>query len=92
MTTEDKYITVEIIASGDNWWQTQPKVPYWLADAVLGAIEYSIGGKKMAEILEVAKYDEDYNKTLWAKVKLMVTDDKATGMDLDFNNNSMNIA
>lgn len=91
LTAEDKYITVEIIASGDNWWQTQPKVPYWLADAVVpGAIEYSIGGKKMAEILEVAKYDEDYNKTLWAKVKLMVTDDKATG-GFRFQQQPMNI-
>ena len=44
----------------------------------------------MAEILEVAKYDEDYNKTLWAKVKLMVTDDKATG-GFRFQQQPMNI-
>ena len=80
LTAEDKYITVEIIASGDNWWQTQPKVPYWLADAVVqGAVEYSIGRKKQAEILEVARYDEDYSKILWAKIRLLVTEDKSNG-------------
>lgn len=78
LTAENKYITVEIIASGDNWWQTQPKVPYWLADAVIpGAVEYSAGGKKLAEVLEVTRYDEDYSKVLWAKIRLLVTEDKS---------------
>lgn len=80
LTAENKYITVEIIASGDNWWQTQPKVPYWLADAVIpGAAEYSVSGKKIAEVLEVTRYDEDYSKILWAKIRLLVTEDKANG-------------
>lgn len=78
LTVEDKYITVEIIASGDNWWQTQPKVPYWLADAVVpGAVEYSANGKKLAEVLEVSRYDEDYNKALWVKIRILVTEDKS---------------
>ncbi|MBI5356110.1 hypothetical protein HZB78_00660 [Candidatus Collierbacteria bacterium] len=78
--SEDKFIEVEIMASGDNWWQTQPKVPYWLADAVVpGAIEYSVGGKKLAEVLEVIRYSEDYSKILWAKIRLLVTEDKSNG-------------
>lgn len=77
-TAKDKYITVEIIASGDSWWLAQPKIPYWLADEIVpGGIEYSSDGKKLAEVLEVAKYDEDYSKILWAKVRIMVTEDKS---------------
>jgi hypothetical protein len=76
----DKFVTVEIIASGGDWWQTFPQTPHWLADAVTpGAAEYAIGGKKLAEILETRKYQEDVNKILWAKVKLLVTPDKVRG-------------
>lgn len=76
----DKFVTVEIIASGGDWWQTFPQTPHWLADAVTpGAVEYSVGGKKLAEVLETKKYQEDVNKILWAKVKLLVTPDKARG-------------
>lgn len=76
----DKFITVEIIASGGDWWQTFPQTPHWLADAVTpGAVEYSVGGKKLAEVLETKKYQEDVNKILWAKIKLLVTPDKARG-------------
>ncbi len=77
---EDQFVTVEIIASGGDWWQTFPQTPHWLTDAVApGAAEYSVGGKKLAEILETRKYQEDVNKILWAKVKLLVTPDKARG-------------
>ena len=77
---EDQFVTVEIIASGGDWWQTFPQTPHWLADAVTpGATEYSVGGKKLAEVLETKKYQEDVNKILWAKVKLLVTPDKARG-------------
>lgn len=77
---QDQYVTVEIIASGGDWWETLPRTPYWLSDAVIpGAVEYSVGGKKLAEILETKKYEEDTNKILWSKVKLLVTPDKARG-------------
>ena len=76
----DKFVTVEIIASGGDWWQTFPQTPHWLTDVVTpGATEYSVGGKKLAEVLETKKYQEDVNKILWAKVKLLVTPDKARG-------------
>lgn len=76
----DQYVTVEMIASGGDWWERLPQVPHWLADPVVpGAAEYSIGGQKLAEILETKKYQEDTNKILWAKVKLLVTPDKARG-------------
>lgn len=76
----DKFVTVEIIASGGDWWQTFPQTPHWLADAVTpGAVEYSVGGKKLAEVLETKKYQEDINKILWAKVRLLVTPDKTRG-------------
>lgn len=77
---QDQYVTVEIIAAGGDWWQTLPQTPHWLADAVTpGAVEYTVGGKKLAEILETKKYQEDVNKILWAKVRLLVTPDKARG-------------
>ena len=79
LLAEDKYISVEIIASGGDWWETLPKTPYWLADSVVpGIVEYSIGGKKIAEVLETKKYDEDSNKILWARVRLLVTPDKTS--------------
>jgi hypothetical protein len=77
---EDKFVTVEIIASGGNWWETIPKVPDWLGDAISpGAIEYSAGNKKLVEVLEVRRYDEEQNRILWIKVKLLVTPDKNSG-------------
>mgnify|MGYP001584070686 CR=1 FL=1 len=70
------YIEVEIIATGSDWWQTRPEAPYWLVNSILpGATEYSAGNKKMAEILEVKKYGDDYSKILWAKIRLLVTKD-----------------
>lgn len=80
VSQEDQYVTVEMIASGGDWWETLPQAPHWLADAVSpGAVEYSVAGKKLAEILETKKYQEDTNKILWAKIKLLVTPDKARG-------------
>ena len=77
---ENRYVTVEMIASGGDWWQTIPQTPHWLADAVVpGATEYSAGNKKLAEILETKKYQEDTNKIMWTKVKLLVTPDKTRG-------------
>lgn len=77
---EDKFIIVEIIASGGDWWQTLPKVPDWLGDAVSpGNIEYSAGGKKLVEVLDTRKYDEEQNRILWIKAKLLVTPDKNNG-------------
>lgn len=74
---KNDYIEVEIIATGSDWWQTRPEAPYWLVNAIVpGAIEYSVGNKKLAEILEVKKYGDDYSKILWAKIRLMVTKDR----------------
>ena len=54
LLAEDKYISVEIIASGGDWWETLPKTPYWLADSVVpGIVEYSIGGKKLQKYLRL---------------------------------------
>lgn len=78
VSQEDQYVSVEMIASGGNWWETLPQAPHWLIDPVSpGAVEYAIGGKKLAEVLETKKYQEDTNKILWAKVRLLVTPDKA---------------
>lgn len=77
---KDQYVTVEIIASGGNWWETIPGVPDWLGDAVtLGLVEYSAGGKKLVEILDTRNYNEEQNRVLWIKARLLVTPDKNTG-------------
>lgn len=73
---KDNYLTVEIIASGGDWWQTVPKTPYWLVNSVtVGGAEYSNDGKKIAELLEMKTYEEDVSRILWAKVRLLVSKD-----------------
>lgn len=70
---KETYVTVELIASGGNWWETIPRTPSWLIDSLtLGDIEYSTSGKKIAEILEIKKYEEDFNKIAWVRIKLLV--------------------
>lgn len=79
VSQKDRFVTVEIISSGGEWWETLPKTPYWLAGSVRpGDVEYTIGGKKLAEVLETRKYEEDASKILWAKVKLLVTKDQVS--------------
>lgn len=80
VSQKDRFVTVEIISSGGEWWETLPKTPYWLAGSVKpGDIEYAIGGKKLAEVLETKKYEEDASKILWAKIRLLVTKDRVSG-------------
>lgn len=68
----EEYVTVEMIASGDNWWETLPQAPNWLAYAFsVGDAEYS-GRKKVAEILDIKVYEEDAKAVVWVKAKLLV--------------------
>ena len=82
---KDNYLTVEIIASGGDWWETVPKTPYWLANSVtVGGTEYSNNGKKIAEILEMKTYEEDVSRILWAKVRLLVSKDSKSNYKYNF--------
>ena len=74
---KEQYITVELFASGGEWWWDNPSPPYWLADPIKrGAIERDPQGNVLVEVLEARKFEEANRKLLWMKVKLRVTPDK----------------
>lgn len=77
---KETYVTVELFASGGEWWWNNPSPPYWLADPIKrGAIEYDTQGNVLVEVLDVRKFEEANRKSLWMKVKLRVTPDKKSG-------------
>ncbi len=74
---KETYVTVELFASGGEWWWNNPSPPYWLADPIKkGTIEYDPQGNVLVEVLEARKFEEANRKNLWVKVKLRVTPDK----------------
>lgn len=71
---KDSYLTVELFASGGEWWWNNPEPPYWLTDPVQeGAIEYDPQGGKLVEILDTRKFEVGDRKMLWIKAKVKVT-------------------
>lgn len=71
---KDTYLTVELFASGGEWWWENPEPPYWLTDPVQkGAIEYDPQGGVLAEILDTRKFEVGDRKMLWIKARLKVT-------------------
>ncbi len=70
---KDQFVTVELYASGGEWWFNNPEPPYWLADPIKkGYIEYDPQGGKLVEILETQKFEINGRKMLWIKAKLKV--------------------
>lgn len=73
---KEQYITVELFASGGEWWWDNPSPPYWLADQIKrGAVERDPQGSVLVEVIEARKFEEANRKLLWMKVKLRVTPD-----------------
>ena len=74
---KEQYVTVELFASGGEWWWNNPSPPYWLVDPIKrGAIENDAQGNVLVEVTDVRKFEEGDRKLLWMKVKLRVTPDK----------------
>jgi hypothetical protein len=73
LTQESKYVTVQLYASGGEWWWNQTLPPYWLTDPVVkGSVEYDATGDKLVEVLESQKFDTGEKKMLWIKARLKV--------------------
>lgn len=77
LTEKSEYVTVQLYASGGEWWWDQPEPPYWLTDPVVkGSLELDPTGDKLVEVLEVQKFEAGDRKMLWMKARLKVAADK----------------
>lgn len=71
---KDEYVTVELFASGGEWFWNNPDPPYWLIDPLqAGAKEFDPQGNTLVEVLEVQKFENGDRKMLWMKVRLKVS-------------------
>src|SRR5688572_5700815 len=71
MVQKDDYITVEIIASGGEWWWGVPSPYYWLYPSITkGATEYDALKKPVAEIQDIVYQGLDNRKVAWMRVRL----------------------
>ncbi len=71
---KDTYVTVELFASGGEWWWNNPAPPHWLTDPIQkGSKEYDPSGNVLVEVLDTQKFEAGDRKMLWMKVKLRVT-------------------
>lgn len=71
---KDEYVTVELFASGGEWFWNNPDPPYWLTDPLqAGTKELDPQGNVLAEVLEVQKFENGDRKMLWMKVRLKVS-------------------
>lgn len=76
---KDTYITVELFASGGEWWWNNPDPPHWLTDPIKpGDIEYDPQGKPLVEVLDTKKFEAGDRKMLWMKARLKVTPSKGS--------------
>lgn len=71
---KDEYVTVELFASGGEWFWNNPDPPYWLTDPLqAGTKELDPQGNVLAEVLEVQKFENGNRKMLWMKARLKVS-------------------
>ena len=71
---KDQYITVELFASGGEWFWNNPDPPYWLIDPLQpGSKEYDPQGNVLVEVLDVRKFENADRKMLWMKARLKVS-------------------
>lgn len=74
ISTKDEYVEIEIMGSGGEWRYTEGPLPSWLADSIyVGDAEYSLGGKKLAEVVSIKRFEDGPNKIFFAKMRLMVS-------------------
>lgn len=68
------YVTADLFISGGEWWWVTADPPYWLSNPVVqGASEYDLSGKKIVEVLQVEKFDQQARKTMLVRARLLVT-------------------
>jgi|GEM_PF-586812 len=68
------YVTADLFISGGEWWWVTADPPYWLSNPVVqGASEYDLSGKKIVEVLQVEKFDQQARKTMLIRARLLVT-------------------
>jgi hypothetical protein len=73
ITAQQTYVTVQLFASGGEWWWNNPDPPYWLIDPISkGAVEYDPSGNKLVEVQEVKKFEVGERKMLWIKARIRV--------------------
>lgn len=71
---KDVYITVELFASGGEWWWNNPAPPYWITDPIQpGAKEYDSQGNILVDVIDTKKFEAGDRKMLWMKARLRVT-------------------
>lgn len=71
---KDEYVTVELFASGGEWFWNNPDPPYWLTDPLQpGTKELDPQGNTLVEVLEVQKFENGDRKMLWMKARLKVS-------------------
>jgi len=67
-------VTADLFISGGEWWWVTADPPYWLSNPVVqGASEYDLSGKKIVEVLQVEKFDQQARKTMLIRARLLVT-------------------
>ncbi|MBU1326567.1 hypothetical protein KKB64_00070 [Patescibacteria group bacterium] len=77
---KDTYITVDLFASGGEWWWNNPDPPQWLTDPIQpGAKELDSLGKVLVEVVKTNKFEVGDRKMLWMRARLRVTAIKSSG-------------
>lgn len=73
LTRPDTYLKVGILVSGAEWWREDRQPPSWLTDSLkIGDSERTSSGKKLAEIVDIKRYEEGSNKIVYLTVSLLV--------------------
>lgn len=88
---KEKWVTVELWGTAGEWWWQTEAPPYWIANAIqVGDVEYDASGRKIGEVLEIKKYEDNEKKEFLLKVKLKVDINPKTG-SLRYKNNNLEI-
>lgn len=70
---KDTYITVEMLASGGEWWWGTAPPYYWnISPLQKGMKELDVSRKPLVEVLDVVSYGTDNRKFVWMKARLKV--------------------
>jgi hypothetical protein len=70
---KDTYITVEMLASGGEWWWGTAPPYYWnISPLSKGMKELDVTQKPLVEVLDVVTYGTDNRKFVWMKARLKV--------------------
>lgn len=75
----EKYITVEMVTSGGEWWWGTPHPYYWnVLPMEKGDVEYDVNKKPIFEILDIKKYAIDNRLMGIVKAKIKIKENILT--------------